>query len=315
MLRFIIRRLLMLIPVLLGVSILVFTLMRVVPTDLAATMLGENVTAESLATLRKELGLDKPLPVQYLEWLGKAGMGDLGRSIWLPDKSVTQRMMERMPVTLELALIASAFGIFFGVTLGVLSAVNQDTWLDNVVRALGIVGLAAPSFWIATIVILFPAIFWGWSLPAAYVQIGEDPKNHLLKVVPAAIVLGFALSATIMRYSRTTLLEVLRQDYIRTARAKGLEERLVIYRHALKNALIPVVTVTGQAFARQLGGTVIIETVFNIPGVGLLMLGAITARDYNMVQGGILVLALFLAFMNLIVDVSYAVLDPRIRYS
>ncbi len=315
MTSFIIRRLLMLIPVLLGVSILIFTLMRVVPTDLAAMILGENITQESLATLRKELGLDKPLPLQYVDWLGKVLTGDFGRSIWLPDKSVSQRMLERLPVTFELALIATSVGIIFGVSFGVLAAVHQDTWIDNLARAVGIVGLAAPSFWIATMIILFPAILWGWSLPAAYVNLGENPGTHLMKVVPAALVLGFSLTATIMRYSRTTLLEVLRQDYVRTARAKGLEERVVIYRHALKNALIPVVTVTGQAFARQLGGTVIIETVFNIPGVGLLMIGAITARDYNMVQGGILVLAFFLAFSNLVVDVLYAVLDPRIRYS
>ena len=315
MTRFIVRRLLMLIPVLLGVSLLIFTLMRVVPTDVAAMMLGDNVSPETLATLRKELGLDKPIPLQYLEWVGNVARGNLGRSIWLPDKTVTERLLQRLPVTFELALIATSVGIISGITFGVLAAVHQDTWVDNVARAVGIIGLAAPSFWIATIIILFPAIFWGWSIPAAYVELTENPGNHLMKIVPAALVLGFSLTATVMRYSRTTLLEVLRQDYVRTARAKGLTERVVIYRHALKNALIPVVTISGQAFARQLGGTVIIETVFNIPGVGLLMIGAITARDYNMVQGGILVLALFLAFSNLVVDVLYAVLDPRIRYS
>lgn len=315
MTRFIIRRLIMLIPVLLGVSIVIFTLMRVVPTDVASMLLGENVTPEAAARLRAELGLDKPLPLQYLEWLGNVVRGNLGNSIWLPDKTVIERLVDRFPVTFELAIIAKICALTFGITLGVLSAVRQDSWVDNLSRAVGIVGLAAPSFWIATLVILFPAILWGWSLPAAYATFGENPVQHLAKVVPAALVLAFASTATIMRFSRTTLLEVLRQDYVRTARAKGLGERTVIYRHALKNALIPVVTISGQSFARQLGGTVILEQVFNIPGVGLLMLNAITARDYNMVQGGILILALFLALINLVVDVLYAVLDPRIRYS
>lgn len=315
MTAYIVRRMIQMIWVLLGVSIIIFALMRVIPGDVAALMLGEAANAEEIAKLRHSLGLDRPIHVQYVEWLGNALKGDLGRSFLNPNQTVTAAILERLPVTMELAFFSISLGLIIALPAAVISALKQDTWIDNTARLVSIIGLAAPNFWVGTMIILFPAIWWHYGAPPTYVPPWQNIFTNLQQVLPAAIALGFASSAGVTRIGRSTMLEVLRQDYIRTAYAKGLRQNVVLWRHALKNALIPVVTLVGLQFGRAVGGTVVIESIFNLPGEGQLVLSAIHFRDYTIVQGVVLLLALTVMISNLIVDILYAWLDPRIRYS
>lgn len=315
MIAYIIRRIIHMIPVLIGVTVIAFTIMRIIPGDVAQLMLGENGNPQDIQKLRESLGLDKPIHIQYLSWIGNALRGDLGTSFRNPNQTVVQVIMERLPVTLQLSFMAIALGLCISIPAAVLSALKQDTWVDNAARFVSIIGLAAPNFWVGTLIILFPAIWWHYGAPPTYQYFWQNPVVNLQQILPAAIALGFTYSAGVTRLGRSSMLEVLRQDYIRTAYAKGLQQGVVMRRHALKNAMIPIVTLIGLQFGRAVGGTAVIEQIFNIPGEGQLILSSINFRDYNIVQGVVLLLAMTVMIANLAVDVLYAWLDPRIRYS
>ncbi|MFN8557241.1 MAG: ABC transporter permease [Dehalococcoidia bacterium] len=309
---YVLRRLLLMVPVMLIVSTVTFMVMRILPGDLAQRILGDYATPEGLAQLRAQLGLDRPLYVQYFEWLGGILRGDLGssRTSNLP---VAELIRVKMPLTLELTVLAVFFSLLIAIPVGIVSARRPDGPLDYLGRIISIGGIALPSFWVGTLAIIVPSILWNYS-PPNYVSFREDPLKNLELVVPASLVLGFALSASLMRLTRATLLEVLNMDYIRTARAKGLRDAGIIYRHALRNGLIPVVTLSGLQFAALLGGTVIIEQIYALPGIGRVLLTSILQRDYPTVQGIVLMMAFIFVLTNLLIDLSYAVLDPRIRY-
>ncbi len=306
MLRYIGRRLLGAIPVLWGVATLVFVIMRLLPGDPAALMLSEaGGSAGAIAELRAELGLDDPLPVQYGRYLLNLAQGDFGRSLFSQRPAVTV-IAEQLPGTIELALAAMAVAISLGTLLGVLAAARRGTWLDALATAFSVTGVSVPIFWSALLLIWLLSLKLDW-LPAT----GQNGLAHL--VLPA-LVLGFASSGAIARLVRTSLLDVLDQDFINTARAKGLRERTILLRHALKNAFIPVVTVIGLQFSFLLGGTVVTETIFSRQGIGRLMVDAILWKDFPIVQGIVLLAAVVYTSVNLAVDVVYAYLDPRIRY-
>ena len=311
--QYLLRRLAFLIPVLVGISIAVFFLLRVAPGDTCELVQGTGATAESLERCREEFGLNKPLVTQYFDWAAGAVRFDLGESVFA-GRPVVEEIMDRFPVTLELVVLTVLFTVAIGVPLGVISAVYQNTAADYTVRVVSIFGLSVPAFWLGTLAILVPSLLWNYSPPIGYVSFFDDPWTNLRQFVPPAIVLAFGSSAVLMRLSRSALLEVLRNDYIRTARSKGLRERVVIGRHALKNAMIPVVTVVGLQLAALLGGAVIIEQIFALPGLGLLTLEAIFRRDYLLVQAIALYIGVAFVLINLAVDVAYAWLDPRIRY-
>ncbi|MDR7464774.1 MAG: ABC transporter permease [Armatimonadota bacterium] len=300
------RRLLLLLPVLLGVLTVVFVLMRAVPGDPARLIAGPEATQTELEAVRREWGLDAPLPVQYLQYLSRVARGDLGESI-RSRRPVTVELAARFPNTLRLALASLLIMTVLGVSAGILAATHQNTFLDYASMAVALVGISMPIFWLGLMLMLLFSLYLGW-LPAT----GRDGPAHL--VLPA-ITLGTALTAVVARITRASMLEVLRQDYIRTARAKGLSERLVVWAHALRNALIPTVTVVGLNFGGLLSGAVLTETVFARPGIGRLIVDAIEMRDYPVVQGGVLLVALTYSLVNLIVDVAYAFIDPRIRYA
>ena len=259
------------------------------------------------------LGLDRSMPEQYLRWAGAVLQGDLGKSLW-HSTPVLQEVLHRLPVTFELGLLALLVALGLALPIGVYSAMRQDTYADQIARSFSILLLAVPSFWVGTMVMVFPSIWWGWSPEVNYVKFSEDPLQNLKQMMVPAIVLGMSLSAVTMRLTRTMMLEVLRQDYIRTAWAKGLRERLVVLRHALRNALIPVVTLVGLQAPLVIGGAVIIEQIFVLPGMGLLMLDAVSQRDYPVVTGVFLVVGVAVMLINLLVDLSYGVLDPRVRH-
>ncbi|HEY0819231.1 MAG TPA: ABC transporter permease, partial [Rhizobacter sp.] len=260
------------------------------------------------------LGLDKPMWEQYVTWVSNIVLrGDLGNSLW-QNSPVTEFLKARMPVTFELGLLALIVGLMIAIPIGVYSAIRQDTAGDYIGRSFSILLLAVPSFWIGTMVMVFPSIWWGWSPEVEYVPFFENPWQNLKQMILPAIILGAALSAITMRLTRTMMLEVLRQDYIRTAWAKGLSEPLVVMRHALRNALIPVVTLIGLQAPLLIGGAVIIEQIFVIPGMGLLLLDAVNQRDYPIITGVFLVVGVAVMLINLVVDLSYGLLDPKVRY-
>lgn len=302
------------IPTLIGLSIIVFLMMRVIPGDATDLILEESPTAVRKDELRAELGLDRPLHEQYLIWVGGIARGDLGTSFWT-NKPVLDAIKRTAPVSLELAALASAVAFLFALPIGILSAVKQDTIWDYLGRSISITALSVPNFYLGTLVIILPAIFWGWVPPVVYKPIWEAPLQNLQQFWLPALVIGASASATLMRMTRSSLLEVLRQDYIRTAQAKGLRFRTVVGRHALKNSMIPVVTIFGALVAGLLTGTVITETIFNLPGLGRLTINAIGQRDYPQIQANVLLFGLIYTFTNLLVDLSYAFLNPRIRYA
>ena len=300
--------------VLWGVSVIVFVLIRLLPGDTVYLLLGENVTTKEQAdVLRAKLGLNKPMWRQYADWTAGVLRGDFGRSLQT-DEPVLQKILKRVPISLEIAILAMTLAILIAIPIGVISAIRQDTSLDYSLRVLAILGLSLPSFWVGTILLVMPSIWFHWVPPLGFSSLMEDPLKNLQQIVFPVIVLAFLLSATVMRLSRSSLLEVMRQDYIRTAWAKGLRERVVVARHALKNAMIPVITLWGVQMGNLLGGTVILETIFSIPGLGRLTLEAINFRDYTQVQGNILFYALVFFLANLFVDIAYAWVDPRIKY-
>ena len=312
---YVLRRVVALVPTFIFASLIVFVTVHMVPGDIIDMMLVESVGGGELSRdqLLKALGLDRPLWQQYLSWLGQVLFhGDLGRSLWT-QTPVWDQLAARLPVSFELGLMSMLLGLIVAVPIGVYSAVRQDTAVDYVTRSASILMLSIPAFWLGTMVMVFPSIWWGWSPPVAYVRFTEDPLQNLKQMILPATVLGLALSAITMRMTRTMTLEVLRQDYIRTAWAKGLDERLVLWRHALRNALIPVVTLVGLQAPLLIGGTVIIEQVFVIPGMGLMLIDAVNQRDYPVITGLFLVIGLGIMLINLIVDLSYGMLDPRVR--
>lgn len=311
--QYIIKRLLLIVPTLLLVSVIVFSLTRLIPGDVVVLMFEEKAYAKDLDALRAKLGLDKPLYVQYMTWLGNVVQGDLGESLWTK-RPVLEEMQRRLPVSAELGAMAIVVALLLALPIGVLSAIRQDTVQDYTARSLAIIGLSVPAFWKATLVIVLPSIWFGWAPPLQFTPYAQDPWQHFSQFIAPAIILGIASGASIMRLTRALMLEVLRQDYIRTAWAKGLRERRVVVKHAFKNAIIPVVTIVGIQIGQIASGTVIMETIFGLPGMGRFLVDAIYQRDYPVVQGVNLLIASIIVCINLLVDVTYAYLDPRIRY-
>jgi peptide/nickel transport system permease protein len=315
MYKYVFRRLLLALPVLLLSSLIVFGLMRVMPGDALTVLMGEsgNVGEKELAKLRKDLGLDRPYYAQYGLWLWQMVSLSPGDSI-LTNEPIAVSLKKAIPVTLELAALAMVIGIAIAVPVGVLSATRQDSVSDYVGRVVAVSGLSFPEFWLGTLVITFAAIWFHWIPPIGYVSFWDSPWKNLQQFLIPAAILGFRLSAATMRMTRSTVLEVLREDYVRTAWAKGLAGKIVVYKHALKNALIPVVTIVGGQLGVLLAGTFVVEVIFALPGMGRLTVEAILYRDYPVVQTNVMLVAAILVTLNLMVDLTYAWLDPRIRY-
>ena len=312
----IIRRLLLVIPTLFILSILVFLSVRFIPGDVIDVMQGRlgGLGRVDRAALEQMLGLDQPVYVQYGRWLGDILLhGSLGRSL-MGDWLVEEKILGRLPVTIELGVLSIVIGLLIALPVGIYSAIRQDTTVDYAGRSIAILGLATPNFWLALMVMIYPAIWWGWSPPMRLITFSEDPLGNLGMFLIPSLILGTYLAAATMRMTRTMMLEVLRQDYIRTAWSKGLKERVVVVRHAVKNVLIPVVTMVGLQLPILVGGAVIIENIFNLPGLGRLMLVALNDRDFPVVAGINLVFGTAVMGINLVIDLVYAVLDPRVRY-
>ncbi len=326
-----IRRLFLLIPTLFVVSVVVFLLCRLVPGGVLDLMLAQVITERSTpeqqiaarAMLEHKLGLDVPIHIQYGRWLGflptpELGFsgvfqGNLGNSLW-SEQPIVDDLRRRLPVSIELGLIAQSIALALAIPIGVYSATRQDTLGDYGGRTFAIVALSVPAFWVATMVTVYPSIWWNWSPPAVYIPLVKDPLANLAQFLLPGLLMGLHSCGSMMRMTRTMMLEVLRQDYIRTAWSKGLSERVVIYRHAMKNAMIPVVTQFGHHIPMILGGTVVIEVIFNLPGIGRLMVGALSTRDYPVISALNLMTSCVVVCANLIVDLSYGWIDPRIVY-
>jgi peptide/nickel transport system permease protein len=311
--QYVLRRVALMVPTLLLVSVIVFTLNHMLPGDVVVLMFEEKAYAKDLDALRAKLGLDRPLYIQYFSWLGDVVQGNLGESLWTK-RPVVEEMMRRLPVSLELGAMAIVVALCISIPIGVLSAIRQDTLKDYAARSAAIVGLSVPQFWKATLIIVLPSIWFGWAPPLQFTPFSENPWQHLSQFIIPAIILGIAPGASLMRLTRALMLEVLRQDYIRTAWSKGMREPRVVLRHALKNAIIPVVTLLGLQIINIANGTVILETIFGLPGVGRFLVDAMFQRDYTVVQGVILFTSSIIVVVNLCVDMTYAYLDPRIRY-
>ncbi len=301
---------------LVGLSVLVFLMLRLVPGTVVEQMIGADavVNAAMVTELKRFFGLDQPWYVQYSRWVGALAHGDLGTS-WRTGKPVVALILERLPVTIELTLLSVFFALLLGIPVGILSAARRDHAVDNVARVGSLIGLSVPVFWQGTMLILFFSIYLRWMPPLMWVDFWTDPRRNLTIMLLPALCLGTASAANIARTTRAGMLDVLRSEYIRTASAKGLSRRLVILKHALKNALIPIVTVAGLQVGILLGGTVVVEEVFTLPGVGRLVLWSIYQRDYPLTQSTILFIAVMFMAINLAVDLLYGYLDPRIRYS
>ncbi len=323
MYKYIVKRLLMMIPTLLGAAIFVFFLLRMIPGDVCEVRLaGTGLYADpaEIALCQKDLGLDKPLIVQFFDFVWGYATLDLGNSMWT-GSPVTEEIALRFELSLQVAIMATAVAILIAIPFGVISAVKQDTWVDYVVRAFSIAGIAMPSFWLGILIILglliFTQKFMGtpWMPPIDYVPIWEDPARNLSQLIWPAVATGYRYSAVATRMTRSALLEVLREDYVRTARAKGLIEKVIINRHALKNALLPVVTIIAIEFAFLIGGLVVTEQVFNLNGLGKLFVESVGSQDFNLTQQLVMLVVLIFVITNFLVDILYAWLDPRIRYS
>lgn len=314
--RYIIKRFLLMIPTLLGVAVFIFLLMRVIPGDIVELRLtseGGFVTEEVLATERARLGLDKPLWQQFVNWIWGIVRLDFGTSMWT-GRPISHEIGIRLQLSLEVAILATVVAILIAIPLGTLAALKQDTWVDYAVRVFSIAGLSVPSFWLGILIILFLLIYFQWVPPMIYTPIWVDPWANLSQIVWPAVAVGYRYSAVSTRMMRSSTLEVLREDYVRTARAKGLWEKVVITRHAMKNALLPVITVIGLEFAFLIGGLVVTEQVFNLNGLGKLFVQSIAQRDYTMTQTLVLLVAVTFVLVNFVIDILYGWLDPRIHY-
>jgi peptide/nickel transport system permease protein len=315
---YILKRLLLMVPTLLGVATIVFLIMRVIPGDVALLILGGDdgggqIDPKALAAVRQQLGLDQPLIVQFGTWLWGVLQFDFGNSLWT-GQPIIHELAIRLPLSLQLALMATIVSVLIAIPLGTLAAVRQDTWVDYAVRVVSIGGLAIPSFWIGILCILFLVIFFGWGPPLEFTPPWVDPWLNLQMMLWPIVTVGYRYAAVTTRMTRSTVLEVLREDYIRTAWAKGLRERAVVVRHALKNSMLPVVTLVGTEFAFLIGGLVVTETVFTLNGIGRFVVEAVAHRDYPVVQALVFLIAFSFVVVNLLVDLTYAWFDPRIRY-
>lgn len=315
MLQYTAGRALASVPLLLLVSLLAFSVVRLIPGDAVMLMVAEigNLSQQQLAQIRAELGVDRPFPQQFLIWLASVAQGDLGRSIWT-GRSVGREILRTLPVTAELALLSIAVSLLVAIPIGIVSAVWRNSPFDYAGRLLAMVGLSVPEFALATVALLVLSLHVGWVPSLVYVPLWEEPWRNLGTLAVPSLILGFGLAAVTMRMTRSAMLEVLREDYVRTARSKGLSEVAVIVRHALKNAFNPIVTIIGVQARRLIGSTVVIETIFALPGIGRLTIDALLNRDFTQLQGCILVIALAVVLLNLLVDLSYAWFDPRIQY-
>ena len=312
--KYVLRRLILLIPTLIGMSLLIFVMLRLLPGDVVDLMTGGDIaaSAEAKQALRQAFGLDKPLPVQYIEWVAGLARGDLGLSL-RSREPISGVLMRALPVTLELTLLAIIIGTITAVPLGVLSATKPDAAIDYWSRIAGLIGLSLPNFWLATLALLFTSLWFRWVPPINYISPFADPIGNLQQMLIPAFAIALHLMAIVMRMTRTMMLEVLRQDYVRTARAKGAGERLVVYRHALRNALIPVVSVIGFQVGALMGGSAIVEVIFGLNGVGNTLVQGIFNRDYPLIQASALFLATIFVVVNLVVDLLYGYLDPRVK--
>ena len=319
--QYVFRRVLASIPTLVLFSLLIAGLIRLVPGDVVEARLaggggmdGGSLNEETIQALREDLGLDRSFPEQYIDWVTHAIRGDLGVSMWTY-QGVTTAIFQRARLSVQLALMAMGIALVIAIPLGVLSAIKQDSWLDYLARLFAVAGLSIPDFWIATMVLLALSLYIGWLPEFGYFPPWEEPWKNFQALIFPALIIGYRYSAISARMTRSAMLEVLRQDYVRTARAKGLTDRVVITRHALRNALIPVVTIMASQLSHLLGGLVVVETIFSLPGMGRLVLDSVISRDYPVVQGAVMMIAVVFVLANLLVDLSYAVIDPRIRYS
>ena len=312
--RYVLRRVSLAVPTLFFVSVIVFSMIRMMPGDVATRMVEGHAYAPTLEALRKDLGLDRPVAVQYAEWIGAiVTRGDFGRSYWTR-QPILDELLRRFPVTLELALLTILVSVAIGVGIGIVSAARQDTASDYAGRVLAILALSVPYFGLAVLVVVLPSIWLRWTPVWTYVAFTTDPLENLKIMAVPALVFGVTRAGPIMRIMRSALLDVLRQEYIRTAWSKGLSERRIVLRHALKNALIPVLSLVGLQMPLYIGGSVIIEAIFRLPGIGLFFFEALGKLDYPVVQSVNLIVAAMVVGLNLLVDLSYAILDPRIRY-
>jgi len=316
---YIIKRLLLIIPTLILVTMFVFLSVRFVPGNVIDLMAQDMASTAAMGTdisidsLKHAMGLDVPIHIQYIRWIGEIFKGNLGTSLWTRT-SITPELLQRLPVSLELGVLAIIFALLISLPIGILSAVRQDTWLDYIGRTIAILAVSLPGFWIATIVIVYPSVWWNWSPALQYISLTQDFWGNFVQFVVPSLILGMVMSGSTMRMTRTMMLEVLRQDYVRTAWSKGLTERVIVMRHALKNALIPVVTIVGTMLPVIIGGSVVLEQIFGLPGIGAYMIEALNKRDYAVISGINLIMTGFVLFSNLLIDMTYAWLDPRIRY-
>jgi peptide/nickel transport system permease protein len=315
--QYVTKRVLLMIPTLVGAALVIFLLMNIVPGDIALLVIGGDqggdINPRELAKLREQLGLDRPLHVQFLSWLWDVVRLDFGKSLWT-GAPIMEELWIRLPLSLEVAILATIVSTIIAIPLGTIAAIRQDTWIDYVVRVVSIGGLAIPAFWTGIMIILFLVIFFEWGPPLEFVSITEDPWENFKQLVWPIVSVGYRNAAVTTRMTRSTILEVMREDYIRTAWSKGLRERVVVTKHALKNAMLPVITIIGTEVAFLIGGLVVTETVFTLNGVGRFMVDAIAHRDIPVVQTLVLLIAFTFVFVNLLTDLLYAWFDPRISY-
>ena len=316
--QYAVKRIALIIPTVLLVSLIVFTVMRLLPGDPALVILSEgdaSFTQEELEDLRRQLGTDRPIVVQYVDWIGGLVRGDLGTSIWRSGQPVSKLVGDRIFRTLELAVLAILIAVVFAVPLGVVSAIKPDSVIDYLSRVVTLVGISIPTFFAGLLVVLVLSRGFNWLPPLGYADLWEDPLRNLQQMFLPALALGFYDMAFISRVTRSSMMEIIREDYMRTARAKGLGERIVLVRHGLKNAVLPILTISGWQFGRLFGGTVIIESIFKVPGIGTLLIETVFQRDFPTIQAIIIVIAVSIVIINLLVDLLYGLLDPRIRYA
>lgn len=316
MLRYTVNRLLLMIPTLLGVAVLCFFMLRVIPGDVVEVKLradGGAVTQETIEAERKRLGLDKPLIAQFGDWAGGLVTFDLGLSMWT-GRPVSQEIGTRLELSLQVAIMATLVAVFLAIPLGTTAALMRDTWVDYLVRIVTIGGLAVPSFWLGMMIMIGLLQYFNWLPPITFTPIYVDWKANLAQLIWPALAVGYRYTAVVARMIRSSLLEVMGEDYIRTARAKGVQERLVVSRHALRNAMLPAITVIGLEFAFLIGGLVVTEQVFNLNGIGKLFVQSVSRSDFTLIQGMVMMIAMFYVGVNLVIDLLYALLDPRIRF-
>ncbi len=314
--KYIIRRLVLLLPTLIGITLVVFTAVRFLPSDVIDVMLGERgeATPELRAQLEEKYSINGSIATQYVEWLGDIVRGDFGVAL-TTGRPVSEDLKQRVPITFQLGVMALVVSILVAIPVGIISSIKQDTIWDFIARSVSIGFLAVPSFWLAMLIIAYGFTWFGWTPPLNYRDLWDDPMANFQIMIVPALILGAGMSGTVMRMTRSMMLEVMRQDYTRTARAKGLSQTTIVIRHALRNAILPVITIVGLQVSVVVGGTVVLEQIFSIPGMGTLLLQAINTRDYPVVQAVVLLSAFVVVASNFAVDVAYTIVDPRVRYS